>query len=152
MNNYAYGSSRGFPDKNFNRGCTQTFRLTLHCALQEKYDNNWWIGRLVKEGCDVGFIPSPVKLENLRLQQTAARNSKLYASKTSSSSNLGALLPETPHSRGSTPPTPGTSPHQHSCCHVLMFFVVLFLSFFSSFVFSFYFLLLKSFFFHSLAV
>lgn len=71
--------------------------------FQEKYDNNWWIGRLVKEGCDVGFIPSPVKLENLRLQQSAARNSKIQASKTSSSSNLGALG----GSRGSTPPTPG---------------------------------------------
>ncbi|KAK6632043.1 hypothetical protein RUM44_007073 [Polyplax serrata] len=74
---------------------------------REKYDNNWWIGRLVKEGCDVGFIPSPVKLENLRLQQTAAGNSKLYASKTSSSSNLGAPMTETPQILGSTPPTPG---------------------------------------------
>lgn len=84
--------------------------------LQEKYDNNWWIGRLVKEGCDVGFIPSPVKLENLRLQQTQARNSKLYSSKTSSSSNLGALANDVlstsnrANSRGSTPPTPGNTP------------------------------------------
>jgi voltage-dependent calcium channel beta-2 len=84
--------------------------------LQEKYDNNWWIGRLVKEGSDVGFIPSPVKLENLRLQQSQARNSKLYSSKTSSSSNLGGVVNDVlstskgANSRGSTPPTPGTSP------------------------------------------
>ena len=105
--------------KKSNLICVQ-YRITNEkddvILLQEKYDNNWWIGRLVKEGSDVGFIPSPVKLENLRLQQTQARNSKLYASKTSSSSNLGALagdgiLPSgktATSSRGSTPPTPGT--------------------------------------------
>jgi hypothetical protein len=88
--------------------------VQLLLLLQEKYDNNWWIGRLVKEGSDVGFIPSPVKLENLRLQQTQARNSKLYSSKTSSSSNLGGVVNDVlsttkgANSRGSTPPTPGT--------------------------------------------
>lgn len=81
-------------------------------TLQEKYDNNWWIGRLVKEGSDVGFIPSPVKLESLRSQQSQQKNAKLYSSKTSSSGNLGMINDvlsnsKSSNSRGSTPPTPG---------------------------------------------
>jgi len=59
----------------------------------------------VKENCDVGFIPSPVKLEALRLQASTARGSKgLYSTRGGSSGNLGESgMP----SRGSTPPTPG---------------------------------------------
>ena len=83
-------------------------------GVQVKYDNNWWIGRLVKEGCEIGFIPSPVKLEALRVQASAARGTKgLYTNaRGGSSGNLGESgMP----SRGSTPPTPGSpirTPHQ----------------------------------------
>ena len=70
--------------------------------VMERYDQNWWIGRKVQIGCDIGFIPSPAKLETLRIQLAQNKTNKIYANKQSSSGNLTKFLPKKNNSSAAT--------------------------------------------------
>ena len=76
-------------------GYAISFAIGDYLHVMERYDQNWWIGRKVQIGCDIGFIPSPAKLETLRIQNAQNKTVKMSsANKPSSAANLSKFLPK----------------------------------------------------------
>ena len=62
-------------------GSAVSFKIGDYLHIFEKFDANWWVGRKVKENCDIGFIPSPDRLEQLILQKAPVGKLDRYSIK-----------------------------------------------------------------------
>ncbi|XP_061111938.1 voltage-dependent L-type calcium channel subunit beta-2-like [Conger conger] len=105
--NYTPGDDDGVPAP----GTGIAFEAKDFLHIKEKFSNDWWIGRMVKEESELGFIPSPVKLEAILIKhEQQARKAKIQASKAAANSNSssGEMVP---HQKKSAPPPP--PPPQH---------------------------------------
>uniref|UniRef100_A0A1I8H808 VGCC_beta4Aa_N domain-containing protein n=1 Tax=Macrostomum lignano TaxID=282301 RepID=A0A1I8H808_9PLAT len=78
-----------------------SFSVRDFLHIKEKFDGYWWIGRLIREGSDCQFVPSPARLDNLKAQQRSGGGGS-GASKTAAAQGTGA--------NANTPPTTNQAP------------------------------------------
>uniref|UniRef100_A0A3Q3K530 Guanylate kinase/L-type calcium channel beta subunit domain-containing protein n=1 Tax=Monopterus albus TaxID=43700 RepID=A0A3Q3K530_MONAL len=100
-------------------GQAVTFDARDFLHIKEKFNNDWWIGRPVKEDGVVGFIPSPVNLETIliRREVQARKAAKALANK------AAAQAAQDMNSKKYTPPSQGQFVLGHGE-HVAMYDVV----------------------------
>ena len=57
----------------------------------EKYNNDWWIGRVVRREGEVGFIPSPLKIAQMRQQLREKKKGHRQSYNSTMKSNNGSI-------------------------------------------------------------